>query len=142
MILSEYDRRWAEVRFYQFCIETYKSRHKTIDIINYADAICELGEANRNTIRKIIQTMLNDTYYQASKRDIMLLGHLKGLSTVQIGTYLGMTRQGVSKYIKSNLDMYTPLPRCGIDEDCEIIKFLHTLDKINNIGSFGNGTIN
>lgn len=142
MILSEYDRRWVEIRFYKFCAETYDSRRKTIDIINYADAICELGNADKNRIRKIIQTMLNDTYYQASKRDIILLGHLKGLSTVQIGEYLNMTRQGVSKYIKSNLELYTPLPRCAIDDDYEIVKFLETLDRLSTIGRFGNGTIN
>ena len=142
MILSEYDRRWAEVRFYQFCSETYQTRRKTIDIINYADAICDLGDADKKQIRKIIQTMLNDTYYQSTKRDVILLSHLKGLSSVQIAEYLDMTRQGVRKYINTNLELYTPLPRCGIDEDCEIVKFLQTLDRLNKVGSYGNGTIN
>lgn len=142
MILSEYDRRWVEVRFYQFCAETYKIRRKTIDIINYADAICDLGDADKNRIRKLIQTMLNDTYYQSSKRDIILLSHIKGLSSVQIAEYLNMTRQGVRKYINNNLELYTPLPRCGIDDDYEIVKFLKTLDNLNSAGRYGNGTIN
>lgn len=142
MILSEYDRRWVEIRFYQFCAETYKIRRKTIDIINYADAICDLGDADKNRIRKLIQTMLNDTYYQSSKRDIILLSHIKGLSSVQIAEYLNMTRQGVRKYINNNLELYTPLPRCGIDDDYEIVKFLKTLDNLNSAGRYGNGTIN
>lgn len=142
MILSEYDRRWAEVRFYQFCIETYTVRHKTIDIINYAETICNLGDANWQTIRNTIQVMMNDTYYQASKRELILLADVKGLSTVQIGKYLNMTRQGVSKYINTHKELFTPLPRCGIDEDCELIKFLNTLDKFNPVGSYGNGTTN
>lgn len=142
MILSEYDRRWAEVRFYQFCIETYALRHNTMDLINYAETICSLGEADWQTVRTTIQTMLNDTYYQASKRELIILGNLKGLSTVQIGGYLNMTRQGISKYLNSNKETFTPLPRCGIDIDCELVKFLQTLDQIQSIGSYGNGTIN
>ena len=142
MILSEYDRRWAEVRFYQFCTETYAARHKTIDIINYAETICNLGEANWKTIRNTIQVMMSDTYYQATKRELILLGNAEGLTTVQIGHYVNMTRQGVSKYINQHKELFTPLPRCGIDVDCEIVKFLKTLDQFHPIGSYGNGTIN
>lgn len=142
MILSEYDRRWAEVRFYQFIAETYEVRHNIADITTYADAICNMGDADNTTIKSLIKTMLSDTYYTSSRRDLILLAHKKGLSTVKIGNYLDITRQGVSKYIKAHIDNYDPLPRCGIDEDYELIKFLKTLDNFNSIGNFGNGTIN
>lgn len=142
MILSEYDRRWVEIRFYQFCAETYKLRRKTIDIINYADAVCDLGDADKKRIRKLIQTMLNDTYYQSSKRDVILLSYKKGLTTTQIAEYLNMSRQGIRKYVKNNMDLYTPLPRCGIDDDYEIVKFLKTLDSMSTAGRYGHGTIN
>lgn len=142
MILSEYDRRWIEVRFYQFCVDTYQMRRKTMDIINYADAICDLGNANKSRIRKIIQTMLNDTYYQSTKRDVILLSHLKGIGNTEIAEHLNMTRQGIRKYINNNMNQYTPIPRCGIDDDHEMLKFLNTLDTLGNIGRYGNGTIN
>ena len=86
--------------------------------------------------------MLSDTYYQASKREIILIGSVKGLTAVKLGKYLNMTRQGVNKYIKTNLDTFTPLPRCSIDDDHEIIKFLETLDKLKEIGTLGYGTTN
>lgn len=140
MILSEYDRRWAEVRFYQYCTEMYEYRHQAIDILDYADMICKLGDVDSITIKTLIRTMLNDTYYQATKREIILLGEVEGLSTVQIGHYLNMTRQGISKYINTHKELFSPLPRCSIDDDYEIIKFLNTLDKIRDIGSLGNGT--
>ena len=142
MILSEYDRRWVEIRFYQFCIETYARRHNTMDIINYAETICSMGEADWQAIRSTIQAMMNDTYYQASKRELILIAERKGMSTVQIGKYLNMTRQGISKYINIHKDTFTPLPRCGIDIDHELVKFLQTLDQIHEIGYYGNGTIN
>ena len=84
--------------------------------------------------------MLNDTYYQATKREIILLGEIEGMSTVQIGKYLNMTRQGINKYIKTHKDLFSPLPRCSIDDDYEIIKFLNTLDRISTIGNLGHGT--
>lgn len=142
MILSEYDRRWAEIRLYQFCIETYDLRQQSIDIFDYTDTICKLGDIDITTIKTIIRTMLSDTYYQASKREIILIGSVKGLTAVKLGKYLNMTRQGVNKYIKTNLDTFTPLPRCSIDDDHEIIKFLETLDKLKEIGTLGYGTTN
>ena len=142
MILSEFDRRWAEIRLYQFCTETYALRQQSIDIFDYTDAICKLGDIDATTIKLIIRTMLSDTYYQASKREIILIGTLKGMSTVELGKYLNMTRQGVNKYVRTNLDTFTPLPRCTIDDDHEIIKFLQTLDKLKEIGTLGYGTTN
>lgn len=142
MILSEYDRRWAEVRFYQYCTEMYKYRHQSIDILDYADAICLLGDIDSTAIKTLIRTMLNDTYYQATKREIILLGEKEGLSTVQLGKYLGVSRQSISKYITTNKNLFTPLPRCSIDDDYLIIKFLNTLDKLKEIGNLGYGTTN
>lgn len=142
MILSEYGRRWAEVRFYQFLVETYELRHKSIDIVNIADTICELGDANPNRIRALMNTMLNDTYYRPSKREIILLGKKEGMSTLQIADYMKTSRQAIAQYIKRNDDIFSPLPRCQIDDDYEIVKFLQTLEKIHGIGTLGHGTIN
>ena len=134
MILSEYQRRWAEVRFYQYCVKVYEIRNKSIDIIEFTEAICNLGEANFKTMKKLIGVMLNDTYYQSTKRDLILLAHMHGKTDREISEIIGMSRQGVHKYIDTNLETYIPLPRCGIDEDTELVKFLETLDKIKNIG--------
>ena len=142
MILSEYDRRWAEVRLYEFCRETYDLRNQSIDILDYAELICSFGDADASVIKTIIRTIIGDTYYKSSKREIILLGHLKGFSATYLGNYLNMTRQGIHKYIKTNLSTYTPLPRLSIADDYEIIKFLDTLDKLKNIGTLGYGTIN
>ena len=142
MILSEYDRRWAEIRFYQYCIEMYEYRHQAIDILDYADMVCNLGDINSTTIKTLIRTMLNDTYYQATKREIILLGDIEGLSSVQIGNYLNMSRQGVNKYVRTHKELFSPLPRCSIDDDYEIVKFLNTLDRLKEIGTLGYGTTN
>ena len=51
MILSEHERRWAEIRFYQYCVNVYAIRHKTIDIVEYTD--CEKAY-RRNAQRHIL----------------------------------------------------------------------------------------
>lgn len=142
MILSEHERRWVEVQFHQYCADVYAVRNKSIDIIDFSESVCALGEANPKVIRNVIGRMLNDTYYQSTKRDIILLAHLHGKDNAYIGKLISMSRQGVSKYIKANLDGYTPLPRCGIDEDTEIYKFIKTLEKIKHLGAFTDGSVN
>ena len=100
MILSEYDRRWAEIRLYHFCLDMYRIRNKSIDIMDMVNMVCEIGEI------------------------------------------LGMTRQGVSKYLNRNEEEFSPLPRLNIDDDRLIIKFLITLDKLKDVGQLGYGTFN
>ena len=140
MILSEHTRRWAEIRFYQYCVNVYGIRHKTIDIVEYTETVCNLGDVNSKTIKKLINIMLNDTYYQSTKREVILLAHTHGYTDKQIAEELSMTKQGVNKYIKTNLESFTPLPRCGIDEDTELVKFIETLDKLKDVGTLKNGT--
>lgn len=142
MILSEYDRRWAEIRLYQYCIEVYNVRHQSIDIFDCIDMVCEFGNVDKKIIKPLAQAMLSDTYFQATKREMILIGNIKGLAANHIGKYIGMSRQGVTQFIERNKDTFTPLPRCNIDDDYEIVKFLQTLEKLRKLGSFGDGTIN
>ncbi|MBP5244518.1 MAG: hypothetical protein J6Z28_07360 [Succinivibrio sp.] len=140
MILSEYDRRWAEIRLYQFCVDVYKIRQQSIDIFECVNIICDLGNIDPNEIKTIIRLMLGDTYYQATKREIIMIGTVKGLAANNMAKYLDMSRQGITQFIERNKDMFTPLPRLSIDDDQLIIKFLKTLDKLKDIGRLGYGT--
>ena len=142
MILSEYDRRWAEIRIYQYCLDIYKVRQKSIYIFDCVNIICDFGEINPQELKPLIQTMLNDTYYQPTKREIILIGHAKGLAANYLSKHVGMTRQGVTQFIDRNKDLFTPLPRCSLDNDYLIVKFLSTLDKLRKLGSLGDGTTN
>lgn len=134
MILSEHTRRWAEVRLYQFCTGIYNYRNKTVDIYEVANTIALLGNADPNIIKKIINSMLNDTYYQATRRETILLAHLHSRKTSEIADYMEVSKQAINKYIRANLETFTPIPRCEIKEDQEIIKFLNALDSIKGIG--------
>lgn len=142
MILSEYDRRWAEIRLYRYCTEVYNFRHQSIDIFECIDMICDFADVEKSDIKLIAQAFLSDTYYRASKREIIIIGHTLGVPITHIADYLGMTRQGVSKYLKLNKDTFIPLPRCNLEDDYKIVKFLQTLDKLRKLGSLGDGTIN
>ncbi len=140
MILSEYDRRWAEIRIYRYCIDVYKIRQRSMDIFDCVGMICEFGEIDTHQLKPLLQTMLNDTYYQPSKREIIMIGTAKGYSANYLSKHVGMSRQGVTQFIERNKDTFTPLPRCGLDDDYLILKFLQTLEKIRKIGSLGDAT--
>ncbi len=142
MILSEYDRRWAEIRLYRFCLGIFELRNKSIDIIDSIDHICNLGDLDASKIKPIVQCMMNDTYYQTSRREMVLIGHAKGLGPTELGKFVGMTRQGIDQYIKRNQELFTPIPRCNLEADYEIVKFLKVLDKVSEVESLGHGTIN
>ena len=140
MILSEYDRRWAEIRLYQFCLDVYKWRQQSIDIFDCVDLICDLGGVDKSKLKPLIQSMLSDTYYQATKREIMMIGHAKGIAANKLAKYVDMTRQGVQQFLARNEGLFTPLPRCSLDNDYLIIDFLKTLDKLKELGKLGYGT--
>lgn len=140
MILSEYDRRWAEIRLYQFCLDIYAIRHQSIDIFDYVDLICSFADIDKKQIKPLIRVMLQDTYYQANKREIIMIGTVKGLSANNISNYIGMSRQGVTQFIERNKGTFTPFPRCSVADDEMIIKFINTVDKLKEIGRLGYGT--
>lgn len=142
MILSEYDRRWAEIRLYHFCLDVYRIRNKSIDIMDMVNMICDIGDIDSSAMKPIIQTMLTDTYYQSTKREVILIGAKKGLAANSISKWLGMSRQGVAKYLNRNEEEFTPIPRLNIDDDHLIVKFLITLDKLKDVGKLGYGTFN
>lgn len=140
MILSEYDRRWTEIRLYQFCLDVYKWRQQSIDIFDCVDLICDLGNIDASKLKPLIQVMLNDTYYQATRREIIMIGHAKGLSANKIAGYLDTHRQTVQQYLNRNDELFTPLPRCSIENDNLINDFLKVLDKLKDLGKLGYGT--
>lgn len=142
MILSEYDRRWAEIRLYRYCLGIFSLRNRSIDIIDSIDHVCALGDMDATRIRPIVQNMMHDTYYQTSKREMILIGHAKGLQPTVLGKFVGMTRQGVDQYIKRNQELFTPIPRCNLEDDYSIIEFLKILDRITEVENLGYGTIN
>lgn len=104
--------------------------------------VCDFAELKSTEIKALAQVMLSDTYYKATRREIILIGDVKGMSANSISKYLNMSRQGVTKFIHTNKSRFTPLPRCSIEDDYKIIQFLKTLEKLRKLGSLGDGTIN
>lgn len=136
MILSEHERRWVEVRFYHFMMDLYRVRNKSVDIVDVVECICVIGRLNLQLIKKVVNMMLSDQYYQPQKREIILLGHLHHIAHRDLGKYLGISRQSVFRYVQANLDTYTPIPRCDIDADIELDKFIKTWDKVRKAGLY------
>lgn len=133
-MLSEHKRRWVEIQLYLFCIELYNKRRKTIDIIDVIEILCRFGEVNFQTIKTIINSMLNDTYYQPHRREIILLGHLNKISDRELGSHLNLSRQAIHKYVQTELDTFTPVPRCNPNDDHEIAKLIDAIQYLKKAG--------
>ena len=104
--------------------------------------ICDMADINSNDIKVLAQAFLSDTYYKATRREIIIIGNTVGITSSQLGSYLDMTRQGVNKYLRTNKTTFTPIPRCNIEDDYKIVTFLKALDKFRQLGRLGDGAIN
>ena len=102
-------------------------------------------DIDADRIKPIVRVMLSDTYYQSSKREIILLGTSMKIPANQIAKYLNVSRQNIAQYIERNKELYLPQPRCNIEDDYLIFEFMEAVEKFKEIGKIGklkNGTIN
>lgn len=134
MILSEHERRWHEVKLYHMVLDLYAIREKWIDVVDMIEAICLLGNVKTKTLKKVVNSMMNDPLNRPFKREIVLLAHLQGYSDGKIAKYVDMTRQGARKIINTQLNDYRPVPRFSVEDDYEIKNFLETFEKLRNVG--------
>lgn len=105
-----------------------------IDIVDVTEIVCGLGNIKTSVMKRVINKMMDDSYYRPYKTEIVYLAKLQGYTDLQVGRYMGTTRQAVFKLCKENLKNYVPVPRFEIDEDCEIKKFLETFETLKKVG--------
>lgn len=134
MILSEYTRRWYEVRFYYFCLDIYQHRHNILDIIYAIEAICQIGDVEVKDIKRLTTGMINDPYYKPNQIELVLLANMHGIKTKEIADYLGITKQAVNEYMRRHKPDFYPTPRYSLNEDIIFGKFLEQIDVIKKAG--------
>lgn len=134
MILSEHTRRWLEVRFYQFCADIYKFRHKTIDIINVIETICQMSGTSFSSMKALTGPMLNDPYYQPTREEFVVLANLHGIKTREIANYMKRSPQAINEMLRTHKNSYYPSPRLSIDQDKVLSQFMDAADKIKKAG--------
>lgn len=134
MILSEYTRRWYEVRFYYFCLDIYRNRKNILDIIYAIEAICQIGDVKVKDVKRLTSGMINDPYYKPNKIELVLLASMHGVKDKDIAEYLKISKQAVNEFKRRHQPDFYPTPRYSIEEDIIFGQFLEQLDTIKKAG--------
>ena len=134
MILTDFKRRWAEIRFYYFCYDIYKIKNNLVDVIYVIEAISQIGNFKISKIKTVAGKMLSDPYYMPLENEMIMAAHKNDYPMANIATYLNKTRQYIYKVVNRDKDKFAFIPKCDIDEDEQIVKFLGLLDTLKKAG--------
>lgn len=134
MILSEQTRRWSEIQFYYFCLDTYHIRHNMIDVILLIEVICQIAQLNFKLLKTIAGKMLGDPAYMPSRDEVIVLANLHGLKAADIVKSTGISKSKVLYTIKEKKDAYIPFPQFSVIEDQELYNFNNKLSEIKKVG--------
>ena len=134
MILTDFHRRWAEIRFYYFCYDIYKIKKDLLDVVYLVESISEIGRCKTSVIKTVAGKMLSDPYYMPLENEMILAAHKNDYPLQAIATYLEKPRQNIYRIVNRDKNKFAFIPKCGIDEDEQLVKFLEILDTFKKAG--------
>lgn len=134
MILTDFKRRWAEIRFYYFCYDIYKINKNMLDVVYVVEAISQVGEFKISLIKNIAGKMLSDPYYMPVENEMIMAAYKNEYSMSTLAKYLHKSRQYIYKVVNRDEEKFAFIPKCEINEDAQIVKFLDLLDIIKKAG--------
>lgn len=134
MILTDFKRRWAEIRFYYFCYDIYKIKKNMLDVVYVIEAISQIGTFKVSQIKTIAGKMLSDPYYMPVENEMIMAAYINEYSMSAIAKYLHKSRQTIYDAIKRCENKFAFIPKCDIDEDEQLVKFLDLLDLLKKAG--------
>lgn len=134
MILTDFKRRWAEIRFYYFCYDIYKIKKNMLDVVYVVEAISQIGTFKVSQIKTIAGKMLSDPYYMPVENEMIMAAYINEYPMANIAAYLHKTRQYVYKVVNRDKEKFAFIPKCDIDEDEQLVKFLDLLDLLKKAG--------
>lgn len=134
MILTNFRRRWAEIRFYYFCYDIYKINKNMLDVVYVVESISQIGEFKVSLIKNIAGKMLSDPYYMPVENEMIMAAYKNDYPMSTLAKYLKKTRQYIYKVIKRDEEKFAFIPKCEINEDEQLVKFLDLLELIKKAG--------
>lgn len=134
MILTDFHRRWVEIRFYYFCYDIYKIRKDLLDVVYLVESISQIGTCKTSVLKTVAGKMLSDPYYMPLENEMIMAAYKNDYPMQAIASYLNKTRQAIYKIVNRDKDKFAFIPKCDIDEDEQLVKFLETLDKFKKAG--------
>ena len=105
-----------------------------MDVIYVIEAISQIGNFKISKIKTVAGKMLSDPYYMPLENEMIMAAHKNDYPMANIATYLNKTRQYIYKVVNRDKDKFAFIPKCDIDEDEQIVKFLGLLDTLKKAG--------
>ena len=134
MILTDFHRRWAEIRFYYFCFDVYKIKKNLLDVVYLVESISQLGNCKVSLLKTVAGKMLSDPYYMPVENEMILAAYKNNYPIADIASYLNKSRQAIYKIVKRDDEKFAFIPKCDIYEDEQLVKFLELLDTFKKAG--------
>lgn len=134
MILSEYQRRWYEIRFFSLCQDLYHIRKSMVDVMYAIETISQISDINVKQIKVLAGKLTGDPYYQPTNIEICCLGKVNGYSLSEIGKIIKKSKRAVQYTIETYQNEYAPYPRLAVSDDTEIYKFMQIVDMFKKAG--------
>lgn len=135
MILSEQQRRWAEIRFYYFCLDVYHIRNNMIDVILMIEVISQIAELDFHMLKGIAGKILGDPTYLPHRDEAVSLAYAMGLSKLEIHNQFNVSRSTIDTILKSERNrIHVPYPQFELKEDEVLYKFTNVFQKIKEAG--------
>ena len=78
--------------------------------------------------------MLSDPYYMPVENEMIMAAYINEYPMANIAAYLHKTRQYVYKVVNRDKEKFAFIPKCDIDEDEQLVKFLDLLDLLKKAG--------
>jgi hypothetical protein len=121
------EHRWAEIRFYYFCIGLYLRRHDLLDVTNAIEAFCNLEDIPQISLRNLAVKVVTDYTYVPNENEVIYLARKHGYSLTDMAKWTGTSRRNICYKIK-NLENFTVYLRHTEPEREQIIQLLEIMD--------------
>lgn len=135
MILSEQARRWAEIRFYYFCLDLYHIRHNMIDVILIIEVVCQIAELDFKTLKTLAGKIIGDPVYLPHRDEVVSLAYAMGIKKSNIHNFFEISKNTINTILNSKRNqIHTPYPQFTLQEDELMYRFCEVFQKVKEAG--------
>lgn len=105
-----------------------------LDVVYAVETISQIGTFKVSLLKTIAGKMLSDPYYMPVENEMIMAAHMNEYSIAALSKYLHKSRQTIYDVIKRCENKFAFIPKCEINEDEQLVKFLELLDTFKKAG--------
>ena len=105
-----------------------------LDVVYAVETISQIGTFKVSMLKTIAGKMLSDPYYMPVENEMIMAAYTNEYSLAAIAKYLHKSRQYIYNVIHRCENKFAFIPKCEINEDEQLVKFLDLLDIFKKAG--------